>query len=57
MKYKLYTTDGSEIIATSVKPVKNKAGVGYRVVDEQGRVMFYKRDEIQTILQLNGDGE
>lgn len=57
MKYKLYTTDGSEIIATSVKPVKNKAGVGYRVVDEQGRVMFYKGDDIQTILQLNGDGE
>lgn len=57
MEYKLYMTDGSEFIATSVKPVKNKAGVGYRVVDEQGRVMFYKGDEIQTILQLNGDGE
>lgn len=50
MKYKLYTTDGSELIATGVKRVKNNAGTGYRVVDEQGRVMFYKVDEVAGIM-------
>lgn len=57
MRYKLYMADESEFIATSVKRVKNNAGTGYRVVDEQGRVMFYKTEEITTILQLNGDGD
>lgn len=57
MRHKLYMADGSELIATSVEPVKNNAGEGYRVVDEQGRVMFHKGDEITTILKLNGDGD
>ena len=52
MKYKLYTTDGSELIATSVERVKNNAGTGYRVVDEQGRTLFYKTEEIITIMQV-----
>lgn len=55
MKYKIYTTDGSEFIATSVKPVKNNAGIGYRVeVDYKGQavVFFYKADEITTIMQV-----
>lgn len=55
MKYKLYTTDGSEIIATGVERVKNNAGTGYRVVDEQGRTLFYKTEELTTIMQLNGN--
>lgn len=52
MRYKLYTTDGSDLIATSVKRVKNNAGTGYRVVDEQGRTLFYKTEEITTIMQV-----
>jgi hypothetical protein len=55
MKYKLYTTDGSEFIATSLQPVKNNAGTGYRVETEingQEVIMFYKADEITTITQV-----
>lgn len=55
MRYKLYTTDGSELIATSAQPVKNNAGTGYRVETEiNGRVLplFYKTDEIETIMQI-----
>lgn len=55
MKYKLYTTDGSEIIATSVQRVKNNAGTGYRVETEiNGHVLplFYKTEEIPTITQI-----
>lgn len=55
MKYKLYTTDGSELVATSVQLAKNNAGTGYRVVDEQGHILFYKTEELTTIMQLNGD--
>ena len=60
MRYKLYMADGSEFIATSVKRAKNNAGTGYRVEAEiNGRVLplFYKTEEITTILQLNGDGD
>lgn len=55
MKYKLYTTDGSEFIATSVRPVKSNAGTGYRVETEiNGHevIMFYKTEEITTITQI-----
>ena len=55
MRYKLYTTDGSEIIATSVERVKNNAGTGYRVeVDYKGQAvaLFYKTEEITTIMQI-----
>lgn len=55
MRYRLYTTDGSEIIATSVERVKNNAGTGYRVETEiNGRVLplFYKTEEITTIMQI-----
>lgn len=55
MKYKLYTTDGSEIIATSVERVKNNAGTGYRVKTEingHEATMFYKTEEITTIMQI-----
>lgn len=52
MKYKLYTTDGDELIATSVQLAKNNVGTGYRVVDEQGRVLFYKTEEVETIMQI-----
>lgn len=55
MKYKLYTADGSELIATSVKRVKNNAGTGYRVETEingHKAVMFYKTEEITTIMQI-----
>ena len=55
MKYKLYTTDGSELIATSVQSVRNNAGTGYRVETEiNGRVLplFYKTEEITTIMQI-----
>lgn len=55
MKYKLYTTDGSELIATSVQLAKNNADTGYRVETEiNGRVLplFYKTEEITTIMQI-----
>lgn len=55
MRYKLYTADGSELIATSVKRVKNNAGTGYRVEAEiNGRMLplFYKTEEITTIMQV-----
>lgn len=55
MKYKLYTTDGSELIATRLERVKNNAGTGYRVETEiNGHevIMFYKTDEITTIMQI-----
>lgn len=55
MKYKLYTTDRSELIATSVQPVKSNAGTGYRVeaeINGHKATMFYKTDEITTIMQV-----
>ena len=55
MKYKLYTTDGSELIATRLERVKNNAGTGYRVETEiNGRVLplFYKTEEVETIMQI-----
>lgn len=55
MRYKLYTTDGSELIAMSVKRVKNNAGTGYRVdaeINGHEATMFYKTEEITTIMQV-----
>lgn len=55
MRYRLYTTDGSELIATSVKRVENNAGTGYRVETEingHEATMFYKTEEITTIMQI-----
>lgn len=55
MKYKLYTTDGSELIATSIQPVKNNAGTGYRIeaeINGHEAIMFYKTEEITTIMQV-----
>lgn len=55
MKCKIYTTDGSEFIATSVRPVKNNAGTGYRVETEingHKACMFYKTEEITTIMPI-----
>ena len=55
MRYKLYTTDGSELIATGVERVKNKAGTGYRVdaeINGHKACMFYKTEEITTIMQV-----
>lgn len=55
MKYKLYTTDGSELVATGIKRVTDNAGTGYRVETEiNGRVLplFYKTEEITTIMQV-----
>ena len=55
MKYKLYTTDGSELIATRLDRVENQAGKGYRVETEiNGHevVQFYKTEEIPTIMQI-----
>lgn len=57
MKYKLYTTDGSELVATSLQPVKNNAGIGYRVdveINGHEATMFYKTEEIITITQIKG---
>lgn len=54
-KYRVYTTDGSEIVATSVIPVKNNAGTGFRVdaeIDGHKAVIFYKADEIETIKEI-----
>lgn len=55
MKYKLYTTDGSELVATSIRPVKNKVGTGYRVEAELNghkACMFYRTEEITTIMPI-----
>ena len=55
MKYRLYTTDGSELIAKSVRRVKNNAGTGYRVeteINERVLPLFYKTEEITTIMQI-----
>ena len=55
MKHKLYTIDGSELVATSVKRVKNNAGTGYRVeaeINGHEAIMFYKTEEITTIMQI-----
>ena len=55
MKYKLYTTDGSELVATRLVRVKNNAGTGYRVdaeINGHKAVMFYKTEEIETIMQI-----
>lgn len=55
MRYRLYTTDGSEIIATRLDRVENQAGKGYRVETEingHEATMFYKTEEITTIMQI-----
>lgn len=55
-KYKLYTTDGSEFIATSIKRVNHNGNTGYQVEAEiNGRVLslFYKTEEITTIMQIS----
>lgn len=55
MKYKLYTTDGEELVADSITRVKNNAGTGYRVdaeINGHKAVMFYKTEEITTIMQV-----
>lgn len=55
MKYKVYTTDGSELIATSITRADNKAGKGYRIeadINGHKAVLFYKLEEVPTIMQL-----
>lgn len=42
-------SEGRLIRVEKIKPVKNACGVGYRVEDKLGRVMFYKTNEITTI--------
>ena len=46
----IYPTEGKEFEAISVKPTRNACGYGYRIVDRQGRVMFYKKDEVADIM-------
>lgn len=55
MRYKLYTTDGGELVATSVQPVRNNVGTGYRVeaeINGHEATVFYKTEEITTIMQV-----
>lgn len=47
---KIYQTEGKEFEAVSVKPERNACGYGYRIVDRQGRTMFYKADEVASIM-------
>lgn len=47
---KIYPTEGKEFEAISVKPERNACGYGYRIVDRQGRTMFYKADEVAGIM-------
>lgn len=47
---KIYPTEGKEFEAVSVKPERNACGYGYRIVDRQGRIMFYKANEIVGII-------
>lgn len=47
---KIYPTEGKEFEAVSVKPERNACGYGYRIVDRQGRTMFYKADEVASIM-------
>lgn len=55
MRYKLYTADGSELVADHIARVKNNAGTGYRVdaeINGHKATMFYKTEEITTIMQV-----
>lgn len=56
MKYKLYTTNGAEIMATYIKLAKNHMETGYEVgiTDFKGHTapFFYKTGEIATIMQI-----
>lgn len=49
---RIYTADGSEFIAKSVKPVHNACGYGYRIESEQFGIMFYKAREIVGIIPI-----
>lgn len=60
MRHKLYTTDGSELVADYITRVKNNVGEGYRVdaeINGHKAVMFYKTAEIETIMPLSERGE
>lgn len=55
MEYKIYTAWGDEVIAKGIRPVKNNAGTGYKViVDYKGQDvnLFYKTEEIATIMPI-----
>lgn len=47
---KIYPTEGKEFEAVSVRPIRNACGYGYRITDRQGRTMFYKKDEVASIM-------
>ena len=52
---KVYTADGKEFTATSVRPVRNQVGYGYRVETEingHKAVMFYKASEVVGIIPI-----
>lgn len=47
---KIYPTEGKEFEAVSVKPTRNACGYGYRIIDRQGRIMFFKANEVAGIM-------
>ncbi len=50
MKTIIYPVDGKPFVATEIKPTRNACGCGYRVVDEQNRIMFYQTKELADIM-------
>lgn len=47
---KIYPTEGKPFEAMSVRPIRNVCGYGYRIVDRQGRIMFYEIDKVTSIM-------
>ena len=55
MKYTIYPTEGKPFEATKVQTIRNELGTGYRIEATMWgnkAVMFYKTDEIATIMQV-----
>lgn len=55
MKYNIYPTEGKPFEATKVQAIKNELGAGYRIeaiMWGNKATMFYKTDEIETIMQV-----
>lgn len=54
MRYTIYPREGKPFEATKVQTVRNELGTGYRIEAIQWgnkAVMFYRTDEIDTIMQ------
>lgn len=55
MRYNIYPADGKPFEATKVQTIRNELGTGYRIeaiMWGNKSIMFYKTDEIETIMQV-----